>query len=380
MTGNIFIEDGIDRVKYLPMLTKWYVKEHNAVVKEKYPKRYTALFACPVWGAYVDRFLNICIPSLLAPGNLPALTTGIILLLHTDKASKPKLEKGLAHLRKYKVKVIIKVIPARIIAETGVRKLNKYWLLGSVQNYYLRFAKVHGLGFHMLMPDHVYSHEYFYNLGRLSDKHPFIVQGSINGHLKYCSEDLEPYRKGKRLIVPAKELAAIGCNYLHSITHAGIMNGRDWKQRISRSHIFLWRGKRELRIYCPHSTIAWISAELVKHVPLRLFSALDTQLPYLAPEPIPVYVPTLKDNMVYVELSDDSKPDNKELTHFDEFAARYWMANKIDGYLRYFRRGHSFPLPYAKDGMNKKDIDKGMKALLADLVACKGKKYTFQRI
>src|SRR5579863_8544235 len=65
------------------------------------PNKHRARLLIPIWGkSYVDRFVGVALPTLLAPGNLPALAaeTDLEALILTTQSTIPHFEKQKAIL------------------------------------------------------------------------------------------------------------------------------------------------------------------------------------------------------------------------------------------------------------------------------------------
>lgn len=364
---NLFIQGGVDHDRLLPALHKWYHEEQATVFDNPVdcPENITALFGCPVWGKqFISRFLRLCIPSLLAEGNLPALNTGILLVLHTDKAGVEPLQKGTKKLEKYGVKTEIRIIPEDILAMMPEGYLNKYWLLGTCQTFYLQYARRIGIGFHMLMPDHVYSQNYFHRVAVLSKTHDAILQSSISGDITHAEIDLKKYKKGQMLSISAKSLMDITFKYMHRQLAPVLMNSRDVMTDMPLSHFIIWVGKNSIRCYSPHTSVAWFSAKITAKAVPRLYSALDTQVPYYL-EGVTPYIPTLEDDMAFAEFSDDTKHGAHDSVAFSEFCLRFWTATYFnDGHLKLLATANVFPTSERRFGyMEDADIELAMQAM-----------------
>lgn len=297
-----------------------------------------------VYGSYVDRFLQLCVPSLLATGNIKSLYDPM-LVIHTNASSVSKLTLGLAELTKY-ARIEIHVIPNSILSKIKERTDNIYWLLGSVINLHLHQAKYRAHAYHMLMPDHFYATNYFSNLDRLrKEGHVAIVQGAVSTHL----EGLAPVLMQANCTVSAPQLNVYGSEYLHPHMAPFVMNGRSDTDYPS-SLLLIMFGKEATHLFSPHMTPVYLSHDLLMKVPIRLFNTLDAQLPYYIPDDIEPYVPTANDGMSYIELSEGNRPVpwQARCKTIEEFCARFWLTGScVQGYERFFNL--TTVLPYPKD-------------------------------
>lgn len=281
-----------------------------------------------VYGRYVDRFLDLCVPTLLAPGNVPALSEPTI-LIHTDRASLPKLKSGVMRLSEV-AKVEIHIIPDQIIAMVGENPSNKYWLLGAAHNLHMMQAKYRAHAYHMLMPDHVYSERYFVNLARLAREHHALVQCNISASMEAVTDTLTMC-DGR---IDSRELNALALDNMHQQVTPYVMNG---KEGYPTNLLLVMVGKDAVHIVSPHMSIVYLSHSVLMRAPLRLFNTVDGQLPFFIPEDVEPYVPMPDDDMSYMEVSDAQKPYNPaDSCSLAEFAARFWIAAYCHkGFLRY---------------------------------------------
>lgn len=302
-----------------------------------------------VYGKYVDRFLNICVPSLLAEGNLKSLYDPM-LVVHTDAASVSKLTIGLAELQKY-VRVEIHTLPESILSQIKDRPDNIYWLLGSVLNLHMHQAKYRAHAYHTLMPDHFYAMDYFANLDRLRKDHPAIVQGAVSTHL----EGLAPVLRDLHYSVHHKVLSTLGSEYLHPHMAPFVMNGREPNDYPS-SLMLLMFGEKGTYLFSPHMTPVYLSHDILMKAPIRMFNTLDAQLPFFIPEDVQPYCPSAEDGMVYIELSEGTRPVMRQpkCSSVEEFCARFWIVGTCErGYEKFFGLTTVQPYPEGYKSLRK---------------------------
>ncbi len=359
--GNIFLENEMDFARFLPALGNWFHEQrielaHTPPLVCENP---TLLMGVAVWGRkFIDNFLHYCIPTLLAPLNVAALTNRLLLVIHTDAESFDYLKERVRYLEDYRIDLEIHIIPQHLLDMVPERETNKYWLLGTIQHYYLLEAAHKGMNFHMLMPDHVYSNEFFPNLLRLAAQgHEGIIQSSINGTLEKCTEILENHRFANFITVDAQQLMDIGFANLHTGISACIMNGRDPLDNITMSNYLIWVGKNTVYTFSPHASLLYLSNRLLRKITLRLHNALDTQIPYYIPTHETFYKPTRDDGVVYIELTEASKPFATQTGNFYEFCFRYWVLTHFNrDFERIYAVPNEFPVSEQKDGLPDEHI------------------------
>lgn len=293
-----------------------------------------------VFGAYVERFLRLTVPSLLAPGNVRALHDPLV-IVHTDAAHVERLRAGLAALAEI-ARVEIHTVPAEILDKVSENPANKYWVLGAAHNLHMQQAKYRGCAYHMLMPDHVYGAGFFANLSRLREAgKQAIVQGGLSASI----EAVGPLLEAAGSAISPRKLTRLALDHLHSQMGPFIMNGRaDWPSSL----LLVMVGARAVHMVCPHLSIVYLSHEVLMRAPIRLFNTIDGQLPWFIPEDVEAYVPGPADEMVYVEISDDAKPVyyTNEGHTLEQFCAHFWgRLHCTLGFGRFFNLTTILPFP-----------------------------------
>lgn len=324
--------------KYAADLRRWFDPElqaayHGAILPDG--KRRLAL-GMLAFGIYVDRFIAFCLPSLLADGNIGALDEPK-LIVHTDAAGAEKIEAALAGVD---VKCAYTIIPEDLIDQTPDDPGNKYWLLGASQQLQMQQAKYTAHDYHMLMPDHVYSTDYFAGLDRLArEGKRAIVQGALSARLEDVGSLLDDGRG-----FSACHLNALALDHLHMQMQRFILNGREgWPL----AALMLMVGRDAITTICPHMSVAYLSHDVLMRAPIFLFATVDAHLPHLIPEDVEPYVPVPADRMAYIEVSDDSKGCvDSDFCNAAEFAVRFWVVTNLQrGFERFFALTNRLPLP-----------------------------------
>lgn len=300
---NLFLKGMVDEKHCIPALKEWFASEWAA--GQHLPPsgdEGKLMLGFHVYGVeYVKTFASFCLPSLLAPANRETLAGRAIFVAYTAKADELALRKALDAAEKAGIGVEVRTIPDAVLAVVKEQPVSRYWLLGTVNNLCLQEAKRRGMAHHMLMPDLVYSEAFFANLFRLAKTHEAIAQTTISGKKVPCERELKRYRRNGKLSVPARELGDIAFRHMHPMSADLMMNGRDLETEMPDSHLLWWKGRDALHIFCCHLHPTYLGPALVARAPLRLFNAIDTELPAFMPDE--VYVPALEDEMTFIELS-----------------------------------------------------------------------------
>lgn len=248
------------------------------------------LLGVTVYGSYhVNMFLNYCWPSLMSPGNLDALRKerDVGVIIHTDHKSAP----------------FLKNVPFPIL--DVIANEDKYEQLGRHQNADLKIAKEHGADYHCLMPDYVYSENFFAGMMKSVNRgHKAIARLVVSTTQETICSVLRPN-------MSAKELATLSLQNIH----LGIKHWLATNEGYPNTHVVAWEGKDTLRMCSPHCSPIYIANEAIQ--------LSDTNLPLdcILDKVIigDVYCPKPEDEMVIIEVSskysrneDDSRVDLNE--------------------------------------------------------------------
>lgn len=238
---------------------------------------------------YLHSFLNYTLPSLLSEGNLPTLikSRDVRLVIHTDaEGEKIFHERGLP--------VVADVVP-----------MDKYELIGKHQHFDLALAKEKGADYHLLMPDFVYSGDFFKNMLKAAEKHTAITRLVVST----AQETIWPFLK---VGMPAKELATLSLQHMHP----GIRHWLMPEGGLPNNHVIVWETEHTLRMCSPHQTVVYIANEAIKLDDSNV--SLDAILDKVIDGPI--YCTKPEDEMVIIEISPkDSRQPNDRAVDLKEF-------------------------------------------------------------
>jgi len=312
---------------YLPILEKWFGDEMSNLHGRLPDKGNGILLGCPLWGEkYVERFGLYCLPTILAPKNLAALRGNCRMVLFTDAPSFANLWNLLRGFEAVTgIEIVLREIPPAVMARVGNQPKgdpvdNKYWVLGVAGQLALQMAGRAGMGFHMLMPDHVYGHEYFPNLQRLAQDYEGIAQPGISADVAKAHAALYAFRQPDgSLAVPDRDLGDIGWRFLHPQTRASLIADDTIPDNLPMLHLWTWKGKDRLYLSCCHMNATYLSPRMCAMAPSRIPATLDAELPSFFPEKF--YVPKADDGLTYIELSDGGKPAGDQRGDLDAFVA-----------------------------------------------------------
>ena len=248
------------------------------------------LLGATIYGErYLNSFLNYTWPSLMCEGNLPAVAKlrDVRILIHTDKATEPLLrERGFMCL-------------------PNVMEGDKYEQIGIHQHQDLAVAKQNGADYHLLMPDFVYSGNFFTGMLKAAEKHTAITRLVVST----VQESIWPFLK---VGISARELATLSLEHIHP----GVRHWLVPEDGLPNNHVLAWQTKNTLRMCSPHQTVIYIANEAIKLDDSSL--PLDCILDKIIDGP--VYCPKPEDEMVMIELSPkDSRQPNDEPIDLKEF-------------------------------------------------------------
>ena len=370
--------DGVvDLEGYIPDLRNWFRSEWKGLMGTPPGRGRGLLMGAPIWGQeFIDRFFFFSLPSILSAKNLAVLQEhGCRIVIFTeDQENRDYIERFWLMKKALAIRGIdvqIKELPAHIMRQVPDKPLNKYWLLGTVQNLMVQMAAHDGMAFHMLMPDHLYSDEYFPNLFRLAKDHEGIAQTSISADIHKCLPELEQWRQPDgSLAAPAVELGDLGWKHLHQQTRYNIMNDVDITSKLPNSHFQCWQGKDRLYLFCCHMNAVYLSANVCKQAPIRLHNALDTELPAFMPKE--VLVPEVEDGMAFLELSDDTKTHGVDRVSFPEFAYQCWNTVHFrEDWMAFYETPVTVPIRPQETYLEEDEIMRRQRSIVAALMAAK---------
>jgi hypothetical protein len=369
------LEGIVDFERYIPSLKSWFRREWHRLNSQTLAPGRGLLMGCPIWGEeYVDRFFYFGLPSIRGAASLAALKEyGCRLVIYTDDESFDRLWVMKRAVRKLGIDCEVHVIPQEIIEQVPDKPLNRYWLLGTVQQLLIQEAAESGMGFHALHPDHLHCDGYFANLLRLAETNDCIAQTGISGDIEKCLPELEQWRKEDgSLEIPALELGDMGWRHLHKQTRYNLMNKVDMTEGFPQSHFQCWQGEDKLYLYCCHMNAAWMAPNVCRDAPVRLHNALDTELPYFMTPNATVCVPDASDGMTFIELSDDTKTSGDALVPFGEFAAQCWgTVHWRDDWLPFFKVANEVPIKPQAEFLAVEEIQRRQNSIVQALVNIK---------
>ncbi len=255
------------------------------------------VFGMTCYGMYVDIFLNYCLPSLMAEGNLPALAKEyeIIFQIHTNIEGYDRLKDSLP----YAIRFILDITNA-----------DKYEQLGEHQYKDLQVAKKIGADYHCLMPDFIYSENCFRGVLRAIERgHKAIIRLVVST----VADDILPELDRPRSAIDLATLA-----FQHR--HPGIRNWFATNKGYPGAHVLAFVSKNTISMCSPHCTLVYIANEVINPVNSKL--PLDGILDKVIIGEI--YCPKPEDAIVMIEISprDSRKPQN-DCVDLDEFVRKF---------------------------------------------------------
>lgn len=237
------------------------------------------LIGMTVYGSHIGTFLNYCLPSLMAAGNLPTLATEreIIFNIHTKKEDLSRL----MGCTKYKWEIHCDAIDSE-----------KYSQLGYHQNADFQMAKKMGADYVCLMPDYIYSENCFKGILRaLQRGHKAIGRLVVSAKMEPIITVLKPN-------ISAKELATLSLMHIHSRIRNWLVTPTGYPA----THVIAYVGKDTLSMHSPHIHPVYVSNEVMNNS--NEDSPLDSILDKIIDGD--VYCPKPEDEIVIVELTPEA--------------------------------------------------------------------------
>lgn len=236
------------------------------------------LMGMTCFGSYIDTFFNYCLPSLMAPGNLPLLSQhrDVAIVIHTDKEGEARFrERG---------------FKAAIFADVNHDIEDKYQMIGIHQHQDLATAKEHGADYHLLMPDFIYSENCFAGVLKVLERGETAIARLV---MSTVQETISPELATPR---SATDLATLSLQHIHPGVENWLMQ-RNWMY--PQTHVLAWKTANALVMCSPHCTPVYIANEAIKSDDSNL--PLDCILDRIIDGPI--YLPKPEDDIVIIEIS-----------------------------------------------------------------------------
>lgn len=263
-------------------------------VSTKLPADTDLLLGCVAWGeSFAEIFAKLTLPTLLAPGNLPALVEGrrASLLMIGDAAFRARLEADPAVARlDALVRRVHVEIPAAALANNPA--IDVY---GPVQILSIQAAKALGCDLALLHADLVYAD------GALA----FLRRTGERGALAFCTQAFSAKLEAVadalagRSAIPPRRLMSLAFDQMHARSAAMIVRA-DRPSIPSHATLFLFADPAGLRLRALQPSPMWISRAVW---PASLPPAYDTQdnglIHRLVPDPADL------DRIVFGADSDD---------------------------------------------------------------------------
>lgn len=319
------------------------------------------LMGCPLWGAdFIASFEKYCLPSILSAANIAALKGRCRLVLFTNADSFIRLVSIAKKIQQQGIEVGISIIQPEFFAELAAHRLNKYWVLGTLQNTLIQMAGKWGMSIHMLFPDVIYNREFFPNLERLGIEHGAVVlAGPVAMECAELCEEIEACRHDGTLDIEARDLGNMGLCYLHPMQRVKVLNSRDLEKDMPAGTIWLaWAARTKFCIYTAHTNMAWLSAELCAAAPSRIPATIDAELPVFMPR---FYTPKADDGLAYLEINDpgSERAYSTERLPFARFAQGFWTNIKFDDrYMPFFNECCEVPVHDVPGGLDEEEIQR----------------------
>lgn len=341
-----------EQQEFKDMLHGWFSAEMCAMDRHRgeYAPPGTLLLGVGAWATegrdYIDRLWALAVPTLRAPQNAKALRGRAHLVLFTDAPGYDRVwrrARALGEMLGRPPQIFM--IPDAVMKFLPKHSDNVNPLLGTFQSLTVQIAGRYGMAYHPMFPDHLYSDGYFPAMFNLVKRgHSALVQTSISAALETVMPDVNAYRRGETLSIPALELGDMGFRHLHGQSLGNLMNRGSLDLGYPTSYGSIWQGRDKLYAHCCHLNAAYLSADLCLAAPIRYFSPLDCNLPHIIPGNR-FHVPTAKEGMTFIEVSDSRKFGSIKRVSEEVHAAICWHHTKFrDDFLPYFARASEVPI------------------------------------
>ncbi len=328
---------------------------HKHELGEDYRLKGPIVMGCPLWHvSFINNFLNYCLPSLRSTEVLPYSS----LVVFADWEAEQRLT-GLPYVK-------LRRLPEPLATRVRNNPEFKYMLLAAAHNILIHQAAKADAGFHMLVPDTIYSNHYFHRLMNLTKKHQAIAHTGFAFVSHTALPVLDRFCRYGLLTITASELGKIGWEHLNPQWASWTMDGIIDFDEMPDSHYIHWRGQDHVRIHCAHQSAAWIGPERCKKVTAELGGTVDSELPrYMAGD---FYQPVLSDEMTYAVIAGVSPIVPR--VPFDKFKADFWrFIGDNRAFLPIFSKPCVVPAPFNESAPDNAELDLRMVRLMERLRA-----------
>lgn len=186
-----------------------------------------------VWGeAYVRFFLDHALPSLLAPGNLPALAMRhrVVLLIHTDRSGHASIN---GHLYRHYADIAPLAVDYVLMDAEEIATVHKYDVMSACHRHLVAMAHARDAGIVFVMPDSIYADGSFRSLlpGIAEGRRAILMQGisaARDGVLPALAASPRASRRGGILSIPARPLMRLALDHLHPVTESQFVDAPDF--------------------------------------------------------------------------------------------------------------------------------------------------------
>jgi hypothetical protein len=282
----------------------WYAHEVQPRKLQGSPR---LIMGCPIWGeTYIHWFRSYGLPSILAPANRKALEmAGWQLILYVEDPVEWKtwvVHSGI------ETPLQFRKLPEGFLKALKKDGNLKFLLLSAIHNaLIIEAGRYPDAGFHMLLPDHVFSDHFFANLLWLAYKHPAIVQTSLTSVAEQVLPRLAGYRRlDDSLSVPASHLGSIGWETMTDQWRSWSLDGNETFDQMPNTDFVFWRGDDHVRMHCAHQNLMWLSPNRCRYVTTEIGGTLDSELPRYTRNYC--FTPQLDDDMAFIALSSSGPP------------------------------------------------------------------------
>jgi hypothetical protein len=198
------------------------------------------VFVTPVWG-YIDIFLDLCLPTLLASGNLPSLQIPNVYLIYTTKLGEETIR---AHPLFQDLELLMPVEFHLLEVELpDYHMLSPYSIVTICHQKAIYYTDKKDAAIFFIQPDFVFPN------GALKNAETIALSGVrvisvpyLRLNLESTAEILFNHKINDRIECNAQKWMEIALNNLHEVTIANI-----WEEEpgFMLPHILLWKVEEE---------------------------------------------------------------------------------------------------------------------------------------
>lgn len=365
----------------VPVVKSFADKRPALAAAAKSMRQKRVAISLAAWGDdYIDVFTDLLIPSLLAPGNLPALAkdSDIVFYVVTTKEGRARIEQSASYslVDRYAQFEFLEFPTA--LAESVTNDYadgKRYWLYGALQQVTVLYAADANMDLLLMTPDTVYSDGALRNLVTLTkDHYDAVLMTSVRTVRGPITQALrKKIGPDGALSMSSKDLLGTAMRHVHSLHQRCFMYPGNKDFLVGHVNLY-WEVPGGVAVHAPHLLPAIVSRRVLKRLHIDYYT-IDTNLIAAAfatdQERERLLVLPSLEGLAYIELSPDDRqaPPSGMGFPFETHGKEHFWRHCTDLNLWIFHRRLFIPSPVQPGiGLRTLDeVDRELAGIIADI-------------